>query len=235
MPAFKEEVDAAFKEGIEMKFLSAPTKILTENGKVIGIECIKMELGDVDESGRRRPIPVKGSEFVVNLDTLIVAIGEEPDLSFLGKEHGIEISKRNTIAVNPETFATNVKGVFAGGDVVTGPKTAIEAMSSGKVAAQLIDKYIRGKSLVREYKLTRPSMYISPVVLTEEEIEEAKRPIMPCLSVGKRVNNFNEVESGLTEEMAIKEARRCLRCDLETGDGKRWLEQKEAKRDDNVG
>ena len=121
MPAFKEEVDAAMKEGIEIQFLRAPTKIITENGMVSGVECIKMELGEVDASGRRKPIPIQGTEFVINLDALIVAIGEEPDLCFLGEGHGVEISKRNTIVVNPQTLATNVDGVFAGGDVVTMP------------------------------------------------------------------------------------------------------------------
>ncbi|MBU4189755.1 MAG: FAD-dependent oxidoreductase, partial [Candidatus Thermoplasmatota archaeon] len=215
MPAFKEEVDAAVEEGINIHFLAAPTKVLTKNGKLTGVECIKMRLGEMDESGRKRPVPIKGSEFVIDLDTLIVAIGERPDISFLGRNNGFEISKRNTIIVNPETFVTNVDGVFAGGDVVTGPNTVIEAMSSGKVAAEMIDKYLQGKPSVRKYEVTRPSMYIEPVELTEEEVAEAKRPAMPCISSSKRVNNFNEVELGLTEEMAIKEARRCVRCDLE--------------------
>ncbi len=219
MPAFSEEVDAAVEEGIEIQFLTAPNRIITENGKVTGVECIRMELGEADESDRRRPIPIEGSEFVIGLNALIVAIGEETDLSFLGEGHGIEISKRGTIVVCPETFATNVAGVFAGGDVVTGPNTVIDAMSSGKIAAEMIDKYIRGESLVREYELTRPSQYLPPVELTEQEIEEAGRPAIPCLPVGERRNNFSEVDLNLRKEMAIKEARRCLRCDLETQDG----------------
>ena len=220
MSAFKEEVDAAIEEEIDMEFLTTPTKVLTKNGKVRGVECIKMRLGETDETGRKRPLPIKGSEFIVDLDTLIVAIGEQPDISFLDGNK-FEISKRNTVVVNPDTFITNVDGVFAGGDVVTGPNTVIEAMSSGKVAAEMIDKYIRGKPLVRKYDVTRPSMYIEPAELTEEEVAEAKRPAMPCLPVSERINNFNEVELGLTEEMAIKEARRCVRCDLETEEGKR--------------
>ncbi len=219
MPAFAEEVDAAVEEGIEIQFLTAPTKVITENGRVTGVEYIKMELGEADESGRRRPIPIEGSELVINLDTLIVAIGEDPDICFLGEGHGIEVSKRGTIEVCPETFATNVAGVFAGGDVVTGPNTVIDAMSSGKIAAEMIDKYIRGESLVREYELTRPSQYLPPVELTEQEIEEAGRPAIPCLPVNERRNNFAEVDLNITEEMAIREARRCLRCDLETEDG----------------
>lgn len=225
MPAIKEEVNAAIEEKIEMQLLTAPKKILTENGKITGIECVKMRLGEMDESGRKRPIPIKGSEFVVEVDSLIVvAIGEQPDVSFLDRNK-FEISKQNTIVVNHETFVTNVPGVFAGGDVVKGPNTVIEAMSSGKIAAEMINKYLQGKPLVREYKVTRPSMYIEPVELTEEEVMEAERQAMPCLSVSKRVNNFDEVELGFTEEAAIREARRCVRCDLETEDGKKQFKE----------
>ncbi len=224
MPAFEEEVEAVFEEGIELLFLSAPSKIITENGKVTGVECLKMELGGMDESGRRRPVPVEGSEFVIELDTLIVAIGEEADCDFLDGEHNIELTKWNTIKVDTETFATSREGVFAGGDAVTGPNTVIEAMSAGKIAAEMIDKYIRGEPLERKYELTRPSMYVPPVELTEEELEEAERPVIPCLPVNERKNNFLEVDFNLTEEMAVKEARRCLRCDLETEDGKQALQ-----------
>ncbi|RKY57460.1 MAG: hypothetical protein DRP95_06975 [Candidatus Latescibacterota bacterium] len=184
-------------------------------------------MGEVDETGRRRPVPVPGSEFVVELDTLIVAIGQEPDLSFLGEECGIKISEGNTLVVDPETLATDLEGVFAGGDVVTGPKTVVDAISSGKIAAESIDRYIRGESLTREYRLTRPSMYLPPVELTEEEIEEAGRPTVPCLPPEGRAKNFEEVELTLDEEAAVREARRCLRCDLETEDGRRWLESAE--------
>ena len=227
MPAFEEEVDAASEEGIEFKFLTAPSKVLVEDGRVVGLECVRMELGEVDETGRRRPVPVPGSEFVLELDTLIVAIGQEPDLSFLGEECGIKISEGNTLVVDPETLATDLEGVFAGGDVVTGPKTVVDAISSGKIAAESIDRYIRGESLTREYRLTRPSMYLPPVELTEEEIEEAGRPTVPCLPPEGRAKNFEEVELTLDEEAAVREARRCLRCDLETEDGRRWLESAE--------
>jgi len=229
MPAFEEEIEAAIEEGVEMQFLATPSRIVTKKGKITGVECIKMELGEVDESGRRRPVPIEGSEFVIDLDSLIVAIGEEADPCFLDKEHGIQISRRGTITVDPETYATNVEGVFAGGDVVTGPNTVIEAMSSGKVAAQMIDKYIRREDMAREYELTRPSMYLLPVELAEEEIEEEKRSTIPSLPVDERVNNFSEVELTITKEMAIKEARRCLACHLETEDGRKWLEQNQAE------
>ena len=214
MPAYKEEVDAALTEGIDIQFLTAPNKVLSQNGRLTGIECIRMELGEMDESGRRRPVPIKGSEFAIKLDTLISAIGERPDISFLKKVTGIEITKNNTIVIDKETFATNREGVFAGGDVVTGPNNVIDAISAGKIVAESIDQYILGQSLTREYKVTRPSVYVAPVELTEKEMAETKRPFMPSLTPKERTKSFEEVEKGFTQKMAIKEARRCLRCDL---------------------
>ena len=215
MPAFSEEVDEAIEEGINIKFLAAPTKIITKNGKLTAAECIKMKLGDFDASGRRRPVPIQGSEFTINLDTLIQAIGEQPDLSFLNKKHEINISPNNRIIVDPETLSTNVKGVFAGGDVVTGPYTVVEAISAGKITAESIDKYLKGEPLQREYKVTRPTVYIEPVKLAEEELGEITAVEIPKLPVEKRSKNLKEVELGFDEKMAVKEARRCLRCELE--------------------
>jgi NADH-quinone oxidoreductase subunit F len=197
---------------------------MTRAGKITGVKCIKMKLGEPDETGRRRPIPIKGSESVIDLDNLIVAIGEDPDLYCLGKKKSVEISQKGSIEVCPETLATNIKGVFAGGDVVTGPGTVINAMSAGNTAAEMIDKYIKGKELVREYKLTRPSRYIPPYIeSSEKETGEASRPRVPCLPAGERIKNFNEVNLNITEEEAVMEARRCLRCDLETKDGEKAI------------
>jgi NADPH-dependent glutamate synthase beta subunit-like oxidoreductase len=187
-----------------------------------------MELGQPDESGRRRPLPIEGSEFVIDLDTLIAAIGEEPDLSYLGDGHGVEVSRWGTAVVSGESLVTNVEGVFAGGDVVTGPDTVIQAMAAGKLAAEMIDKYVRGEELKRQYEFVRPSRYLPAVELTEEEIEDARRPAIPSLAVDRRAGSFAEVDQCLTEEMAVKEARRCLRCDLETEDAKAALAQQQA-------
>ena len=221
MPAFEEEIDALIDEGIEIQFLSNPIKIIAENGKITGVECIKMQLGQLDRSGRGKPVPINGSEFVINLDNLIVAIGEEPDLDFLNDAPAIEISSGSTIVVGPETLSTNISGVFAGGDVVTGPNTVIQAMADGKIAAEMIDKYLRGESLTREYRVTKPSLYYPPVELSGQKTGEQTRPSIPCLLVKNRIKNFNEVSLNISEEAAIKEARRCLRCDLETEDGKK--------------
>jgi len=219
MPAFKEEIDSAIKEGIDIQFLVAPIKVLTKDRKVSGVECIRMRLGDIDASGRRRPIPIKGSEFIVELNTLIPAIGEKPDISFLNDKDNLNISKWDTLMVDKDILSTNREGIFAGGDVVTGPKTVVEAIAAGKTAAESIEKYLEGKSVTKKYQLSRPSLYVEPVELTEAEIEKAKRSKMPMLPINARKKNFKEVELGLTEEKAIKEARRCLRCELETEDG----------------
>ncbi|MBC7333564.1 MAG: NADH-quinone oxidoreductase subunit NuoF [Actinobacteria bacterium] len=222
MPAFEEEIEALLEEGIEIRFLTAPTRVIAHNRRVTGVECIVMKLGEADESGRRKPIPIPGSEFCINLDMLIVAIGEEPDLSFLNESNMIKISTRGTIVVDKETLATNLPGVFAGGDVVTGPNTVVDAISSGKVAAEMIDKYLRGMSLIREYKLTRPPIYLPPVELIGQEMV-TDRQLAPKLPPAKRIKNFEEVDLTMSEEVAVKEASRCLRCDLETKDGKKAI------------
>jgi len=226
MPAFEEEIESAIEEGIELHFLVLPSKVLIDNGQVVGVECLRMKLGEPDESGRRRPIAVPRSEFVIQLDTIIAAIGETPDVSFLRPEDKIKVERWNTIISDKETFVTDQKGVFAGGDVVTGPNTVIEAIASGKKAAESIDKYLNGTKLTPDYKLSRPSLYIEPVELTEEEIEKAKRPKMPKLAKRERQKNLREVELGFDEETAIREARRCLRCELETADGKNTIGKK---------
>jgi len=223
MTSSKDEIGALLEEGIKIKFLTAPEKILSENGKITGVECLKMQLGEVDASGRRKPVPVIGSEHLIGLDTLLVAIGDEPELGFLEIGDGLEISKQGTIVINPETLETNLKGVFAGGDAVTGPATVIEAMSAGKLAAEMIDKYIKGKPLVREYTVTRPSIYVPPVELSEEELAGIVEPILPNLPVSKRLENFKEVALNMIESAAVMEARRCLKCNLETEEGKKAI------------
>lgn len=221
MPAQKTEVDEAIKEGLDIHFLTAPVKVLSTNGRIEGIECIRMELGDVDESGRRRPIPVEGSEYTVPLDTLIPAIGQEPDVSFLGNGFDLETTKWSTIEVDQETLYTGKEGIFAGGDVVTGPKTVSEAMAQGKIAAESIHKYLTGESLTRKYEVTRPIMRVEPIELTEEEVEKLERPVMPSLSIEERLRSSKELELGFTTEMAVEEAKRCLRCDLEAVEERR--------------
>jgi NADH-quinone oxidoreductase subunit F len=215
MPAIKSEIDEALLEGVDIQFLAAPINVLSDNGKLKAIECIRMKLSDVDESGRRRPVPIEGSEFKVDVDTLILAISQEPEISLLVGENGLDVSAWNTLEVNPETLLTNVEGIFAGGDVVSGPNTVTAAMSHGKTAAQMIDKYVRGEELVRTYEVTRPAVRVEAMELSEEETKTLKRPEMPAIPVEQRLESFKEVELGFGGEAAIIEAKRCLRCDLE--------------------
>lgn len=144
MPANPLKIKETEEDGVKFQYLVTPKRILGKNGRVTAIECVRMELGEPDESGRRRPIPVEDSEFHVELDTLILAIGETPNLSFLPKE--VEVTEKNTIAVYPFTTETTKEGIFAGGDVVSGPASVVEAIVAGKRAAESIDHYLKSKS-----------------------------------------------------------------------------------------
>ncbi|MFQ5722730.1 MAG: FAD-dependent oxidoreductase, partial [Candidatus Aminicenantales bacterium] len=216
MPANKEDIEAALEEGIKIEYLALPLEAISKNGQLAEIKCIRMALTDFDETGRRRPVPVEGTEFEIEIDTLIPAIGQQPDLSFLNGSSKINLSEWKTLKVDPETMATNVPGIFAGGDVVSGPATVLGAMQAGKNAAECIDRYLKGEPLKQKYESLKSTMEVPPVELSGDEIlKEIKRVEMPCLSPSERVDNFKEVELGISKEMAIKEARRCLRCDLE--------------------
>jgi NADH-quinone oxidoreductase subunit F len=225
MPAYEEEIQDALEEGIEIQYLVTPIKILQDNGKVTGVECLRMELGEMDQSGRRSPIPIQGSEFSLEFDSIIPAIGERPDTSFIHDNDDIKLSKWDTIITDEETGATSQKNVFAGGDVATGPSSVVKAIGAGKRAAESIDNFLQGKPVVREYKLSRPSVYIPPIQLTEEEIEESHRAEIHRIPSENRQKNFEEVALTMTKEAAVKEARRCLRCELETQDGIKALGQ----------
>lgn len=217
MPAIFEEVDEALSEGIKIQFLAVPVSIITKGKKVESIECVRMKLGKIDASGRPRPIPIEGSEFTVPVDTLIPAIGQQPDLTFLEGTNGLEVEKNGTLKVDPDTLATSREGVFAGGDVVSGPATVVEAIGAAKVAVESIDRYINGKSLEREYKVIFPTENVEPLEFSPEEMEAlAKQPrvTIPHLSIKERRGNFLEVETTISKEDAMAEAKRCLRCDI---------------------
>jgi NADH-quinone oxidoreductase subunit F len=214
MPAFEEEIEAALEEGVKIEYLVAPVRVAADSGRLEGVVCVRMELGGYDSSGRRRPVPVEGSESVVPLDTLMPAIGERADAEFL--PDGVQKTQWGTIATDSETFVTSIEGVFAGGDVVTGPDTVIRAMGAGKVAAAMIERHLRGEPVEREYGFVRPSHYPAAVELTDEEIEKADRPEMQRIPVAQRRRTGVEDELGLAQAQAVAEARRCLRCDLET-------------------
>jgi len=210
MPANPAEVEEAETEGVKIHYLATPVRIIGKDDHITGMECIKMQLGEPDESGRRRPIPVKDSEFIVETDTVIPAISQQPDLSFLPEGHDFKITKWNTFEVEPKTLQTNKKGVFAGGDAVTGPATVVEAVATGKKAADIMDLYLRGLELKAAEEKFEPA-----VTLTADEIlkaEKKPRQKMPKLPLKARIGNFDEVELGFDEKAAVEEANRCLKC-----------------------
>ena len=210
----KEEIEAAVREGVELETLVSPIKIYAREGRLVGIECIRNRLGEVDASGRRTPVPVPGSEFRVDLDTLVVAIGEKPKSEFLASM-GLEVDKGGRVKVDTKTFETSLKGVFAGGDLVTGPNTVIDAIAAGKKAAESIDRYLSGQELTKPAVPKLPSTYIEPAVIEESSEQTAARAVPPSLPPSARVKNFHEIEMALPEDQARSECRRCLRCDLE--------------------
>jgi len=216
MPALRHEVDAAIEEGVKLLTMVSPVKIHSENGTLTGVEIIKNKPGDVDESGRKKPVPVPGSEYFLPFDTLIITIGDTPDVEYIASM-GITVSKWGTLEVDRQTLMTNKPGVFAGGDVVTGPNTVVEAIADGKKAAVMIDRYVNGRTLIQPEERRMPSVYIPPTELAEEDNgqQEYKRIGLPTIPVYERKRSLAEVELTLMEEQAQYEARRCLRCDLE--------------------
>jgi len=224
MPAIPEEIEQALAEGIKIEYLTLPVEAISENGKLVKLICQPMVLKGFDESGRPRPVPLEGGRLEFPCDTLIPAIGQVPDLTFLDGTSGLKISKKKTLDVDPETLATSQPGIFAGGDVTSGPATVLEAMRAGKIAAESIHRYLRGLPLRKEYPLAETKFEVPPVEIGEEELSSMSRPQMPTLAVSERAANFKEVELGFSQEIAVREARRCLRCDLESirlrGEGK---------------
>jgi glutamate synthase (NADPH/NADH) small chain len=143
LPARREEVHHAQEEGVQFRFLTNPVAILGEQGRVSGVRCLRMELGEPDESGRRRPVPVPSSEFEIEADTVVIAVGNGPHPLILQTTPGLELNRRGNIVADPKTGATSLRGVYAGGDIVTGAATVIEAMGAGKRAATAIDAFLR--------------------------------------------------------------------------------------------
>jgi heterodisulfide reductase subunit A len=207
MPAIPSEVDEAEREGIKFEFLATPIEILASGNMANGMKCIRMRLGSADETGRRKPIPIPDSEFKVSVDTVIIAVGQEVTQESLVS--GLEPTMYGTLEVDSVTLQTNVKGVFGGGDVVSGGATAIEAVASGKEAAKSIDRYLRGVDLTED----RDEILI-PVedIEVDEALKMRYAPAMPTLSLSKRKTTFGEVELGLKDAVALAEAERCLSC-----------------------
>ena len=210
MPAWEEEIRAAEHEGTGITYLSAPQEVLTQDGQVVGLRCIRMELGEPDSSGRRRPIPIPGSEYDTDIDQLIPAIGQRPDISSLEDVMGLDISRWGTIEVDPVTYATGHDGVFAGGDIQTGPWVAIGAIAAGQEAAESIVRYLDGRDMAEGREpVTNDNPLYRPIPPYEAVKQRAQ---MPELSLEERKGNFTEVELGYGEEDGQGEAHRCLNC-----------------------
>jgi NADH-quinone oxidoreductase subunit F len=216
MPVTEVEYDEAVAEGIGINFLVSPTRIASDNWKATGLQCIRMQLGEMDASGRRKPVPIPGSDFFAEADTVIAAVGQAPDLSFLPPDSALERTRWETLAVDSNTLATNVPGVFAGGDFVTGPGMVIDAIAAGRRGALAIDKYLKADtSRVEMYDL-KAEIIVEAATKVEEETWEAQpRLEVPTLPTEKRKQSFEEIELSFSEEKAKQEANRCLRCDLE--------------------
>ncbi len=210
MPARENEIEDALAEGIEVRYLTAPQQILTKENKVIGIQCIRMELGEPDSSGRRRPVPVPGSEFTAECEVVIPAIGQTPETNFLAQSEKLKISRWGTIEVDEITYATSRKGVFAGGDAQSGPWVAIGAVSAGREAATSISRFLKGEDLAEgRKKLELPQENFRPI---PSDIEKQARAEQAAITMEKRKAGFSEVELGLTEAQARAEASKCLNC-----------------------
>ena len=226
MPAYSFEVDAADKEGIHIELLAAPVRILGKGGRVYGMEAIRMRLGEPDSSGRRSPIPIEGSEFHIECDMVVPAIGQSPELDFLGARSQLKTTSWGTIITDTETCATNLKGIFAGGDVVTGPATAVDAIAAANRAAEAIHHNLEQNHKLQNtnYKqITNHKLQITTIGeqnstlerSTSKELERIKtspRVLMPELPVQERVQSFEEVERGYDSEASVREAERCLNC-----------------------
>lgn len=212
MSAIESEVKEAEREGVKIHYLVAPTKPLAEGGRVVGLECIHTELSEPDESGQRRPMPIAGSEFFIEADLVISAIGQEPDISFLPGNDSISISKEGLIMVDKDTMSTNQSGIFAAGDNVSGPATVINALAAGKRAAVSIDRYLRGEDVKKGCEEKAGATFKVEKQIWWCELPRSERKKMPELSIKERSLNFDEIEPSLTQPLAVEEASRCLKC-----------------------
>ncbi len=209
MPAGTEEIEEAVAEGIAILELTVPLRVVHENSDFT-LECIRMKPGAIDRSGRRRPEPVAGSEFTLRYDNIVASIGQRLMVS---DQFDLPMGKGDFIQVDRDTLTTPKQGVFAGGDAVTGPASVIEAIAHGRQAAISMDKYLGGTGNIDEV-LSSPEKEVAPL----EEAEEKRRPQALTLPLKRRLGSFAQVELGYSEKMAVEEAGRCLRCDLEEDD-----------------
>jgi len=213
MPAIPSEIEEMEREGIKIQFLAAPVKVLSKDDRVTGIQCIRMELGAPDASGRRRPMPIKGSEFTINVDNVIIAIGQAVDKATLPE--GLAYTSWGTLSVDPVSLQTNIDGVFAGGDVVSGPADVIAAIAAGKKAARSIDKYLKGEKMDGEEGKRVEKLSEEEIVRIKERFGSQSRAKGSKLQPEARVSGFEEVEQVYSVDEAQNEAGRCLASKIE--------------------
>lgn len=216
MPADEVEIHDAEEEEVPFHFLTTPVRILEENGKVVGLECIRMELGTPDDSGRRRPVPIEGSEYVFDCDTVVPAIGQRIDLSLLEGLEDIKTTPWNTIIVDEVTKQSSRPKIFSAGDCETGPGALITACAGGRQAARSIDRLINGLSLEYDDNDYFDLLFKTVKIYDPDEkvgiIGDRKRKHLDMLPADTRKLTFDEVEEGFPTAEAIAEADRCLRC-----------------------
>ncbi len=213
MPVDPRELEQVEEEGIEVHFLTQPTRVLSRDGiRVSGVQCIRNRLGEPEKDGRRRPIPIEGTEFDIDIDLLIPAVSQSPDISFLPEEIGLEISKWDRLSVNPETFETNVHGIFAGGDFITGPRDVIRVIADGRKTALSIHTYLSGE----EFEKKPVHFTAVSEVKIDPDLEKIPRQKIETIPIQERKSVDKEVELGFSKEVAVKEALRCLQCHIFT-------------------
>ena len=216
MPANEVEIVAAEHEGVKFQFLAAPTRVIGDDqGHVTGLEYLTMELGEPDASGRRRPVPVEGSETTLPIDMLITAIGQQPELSFLEKEaekDNLTITRWNTFDNDPEILQTSLPYIFTGGDSATGPSLVVEAIGGGRRAARSIHQYLTGEEIKSSPKSLRKKHIPESLFKTVPGVEKKERTPMPELEVAERIDSMIEVDQVISEKDAARESRRCLAC-----------------------
>ena len=214
MPAHQMEIDAALHEGVELIELAAPTRLISDQGRLKGLECIRMRLGEPDASGRRSPVPIPGSEYTLDCDFAVSAIGQDVDLCGLNTHPQLKSTRQNTLVFDPQTFATGLAGVFTGGDMATGPAIAIDAIAHGRQAAATIGRYLKNGELTpgRGEFLSRKEVFGDLPDAEFAHYSRLKKEAMPELPPRERAKDFREVELGFTPEQAASESRRCLEC-----------------------
>jgi NADH-quinone oxidoreductase subunit F len=210
MPAWPEEIEAALNEGIRLALLTAPIAIKTKKDAIAGVMCKPMELDIFDSSGRRKPISKSDDTFLIEADQVIAAVGQKVDTSLVKNSVSPVITDWGTIAVNRANGQTSVPWLFSGGDAVSGPASVIEAVAAGERAAAGIDTFLTGQN----HAFWRQEQTVATAFDPDAEPVAYGRTKQPELSVPKRKNNFDEIEQSLSESAAIKQAKRCLRCDF---------------------